>query len=527
MENIQLNQVCNLFINAKELFAQQKYNQAEKLIDELITLNQNNAEHFYFMSLIKERRGLYAEQITLLEKALIISPNSSDFLIKLAFTHLRTGSFNKAFHYAKRIESNVDNTLEIYTLLGQLYYDLGHYTKSATIYKKAIELSDNDHLLFYNYGISLTLSGKISESIEAYQQAIKITPSFGLTYVALSKARKATSAENNIEQLKLAANQDRNPWTGINLYHGLAKELDDLGLYADAFKALEKGKKRLRTSCPHSPMSGAHNINELRSLYSRHKSDIINTDASCTAAPIFVTGMPRTGTTIVERILTNTPEVMAIGERIQFSALLKQQCQENYAGLVDSQVLEKHWDSIDFDKLGHDYIESVQYLTNNHHRFVDKLPLNILLAGVILRALPHAKIICLMRDPLDTIIGNYRQVFEQASGTFAHTLELNALASYIHEFRQLANSLQQLFGERFMLVDYEALVEAPLLQAKKINQFCQLPWHDAFIDIHKNTAAIGTASAAQVQEPIHKKALDHSQNYLFCLEKYKILFQCE
>ncbi|MFT5851048.1 MAG: tetratricopeptide (TPR) repeat protein [Colwellia sp.] len=527
IKNKQSKQNNTLFQKAKTLFYLHKYKQAEELISRLIPQDANNTEYLYFMALIKESRGLYVEQINFLEKALSISPYAGKFLIKIAFIHLKLCNFNDAFQYATIIEHNKNNNLEIYTLLGNLYHELGKYTESATAYIKAIKLSSNDHQLFYKYGTALTLSGKIKESIAAYQQAIKINASYGLAYTALSKARKATINENNIDILKKLVNEDRNPWTGINLYHGLAKEFDDLGQYTDAFDALEKGKKRLRTSCPHYPMAGANNIRELAALYKKKANEVSSNCAGSTTAPIFVTGMPRTGTTIVERILTNTPKVMAIGERIQFSALLKQQCMRNYAGLADAQVLEEHWASIDFDKLGHDYIKSVQYLTNDHPRFVDKLPLNILLAGAILRALPQAKIICLMRDPLDTIIGNYRQVFEQQSGTYTQTLELNALASFVYEFRELANSLQQLFGERFMIVNYETLVDEPLVQAKKIYEFCALTWDDTFIDIHKNTATIGTASAAQVQEPIHKKSLGHSKNYLFCLEKFKVAFQHE
>lgn len=532
IKNKQSKQDSTLLQTAKDFFHQHKYKQAEEIIETLIQQEMNNVEHLYFMAHIKERRGLYAEQIEFLKKALTISPSSSEFLIKVAFAQLKLGHFRESFQYANITKNNENNTIEIWSLLGDVYHELGKYNESATAYEKAIKLSSNDHYLFYSYGTALTLSGKIKESIEAYQQAIKINSSFGLAYTALSKARKATISDNNIEKLKLLVNEDRNPWTGINLYHGLAKEFDDLGQYTDAFNVLEKGKKRLRTSCPHSPIAGAKNIRELAALYNKQANEINSTSASrtsagSTVAPIFVTGMPRTGTTIVERILTNTPKVMAIGERTQFSAMLKQQCMRSYAGLVDAQVLEEVWPSINFDKLGHDYIESVQYLTNDHHRFVDKLPLNILLAGAILRALPQAKIICLMREPLDTIIGNYRQIFEQKSGTYAHTLELNALAHFVYEFRELATSLQQLFGERFMVVNYETLVDEPLKQAKKIYEFCELTWDDAFIDIHKNTATIGTASAAQVQEPIHKKALGHSQNYLFCLEQFTDVFQHE
>jgi tetratricopeptide (TPR) repeat protein len=512
---------------AKELIQLHKYKQAEEILATLIQQEKNNAEPLYLMALIKERRGMYTEQIKLLEKSLAISPCSSDFSIKIAYAHLKLGHFSESFQYSNRTSNNKNNSIEICTLLGKIYHELGKYNESVTAYKKAIELSNDDHHLFYSYGTALTLSGRIKEAIEAYQQAINITPSFGLAYAALSKVRKATINENNVEKLKLLVNEDRNPWTGINLNHGLAKEFDDLGQYANAFNILDKGKKRLRTSCPHSPITGAKNIRELTELYKKQANEINSNYAGSTISPIFVTGMPRTGTTIVERILTNNPKVMAIGERIQFSTLLKQQCMQNYAGFVDAQVLEEAWPRINFDKLGHDYIESVQYLTNGYPRFVDKLPLNILLAGAILRALPKAKIVCLMRDPLDTIIGNFRQVFEQKSGTYAYTLELNALASFVYEFRKLATTLQLLFGERFMIVNYETLVDEPLVQAKKIYEFCELTWDDTFIDIHKNTATIGTASAAQVQEPIHKKSIGHSNNYLFFLEKFKVAFQHE
>lgn len=516
-----------LLQNAKDFFHQHKYKQAEEIIASLIQQEMDSAEHFYFMALIKERRGLYGEQIKFLQKALTISPHSSEILIKLSFALFKSGHFNQASQYAHNIQENHTNTLEVCTLLGNIYHELGQYNESAKAYEKAISLSGNDPQLFYNYGTALTLSGNIPPSIKAYQQAIKLDSSYGLAYAALSKARTATINENNIETLKLLVEADRNPWTSINLYHGLAKELDDLGQYTEAFSVLERGKKRLRNSCPHSPSAGAKNINELAALYTKNASEIRSNSTGSTNAPIFVTGMPRTGTTIVERILTNSPKVMAIGERIQFSAKLKQQCMSNYAGLVEAKILDDVWPSINFDKLGHDYIESVQYLTNDQPRFVDKLPLNILLAGPILRALPQAKIICLLRDPLDTIIGNYRQVFEQKSGIYAYTLELNALANFVYEFRQLATKLQELFGERFMIVNYETLVDRPLQQAKNIYEFCELTWNDAFINIHQNTAAIGTASAAQVQQPIHKKSLGHSKNYQFCLEKFTAAFQHE
>ena len=516
-----------LYQQAQALFQQQKYHQAEKIVSSLIKDEPENVSYYHFMAQIKEIRGFYQEQINYLTQALVLTPNSSGFLIKIAFAHLNLGHFEDAYRYAGLTEQSDNNNAEICSLISKLYSKLGKYDKSAQVLEKAVLLNNSDAKLFYSLGGALTLCGKIKAAIEAYQESIRLNPDSALVYAALSKTRKASVEDNNIEKLQSLFVKDRNPWTAINVYHGLAKELDDLGRYGEAFTTLTKGKKRLRAVCAYNPYKGAENIKGLVTLYDKQAQEIRATSKGSTAAPIFVTGMPRTGTTIVERILTNHQDVVTVGERFQLSALLKQQCQRTYAGLIDAQVLDDLWSTIDFEKLGHDYIESVSYLSNNNQQFVDKLPLNILMTGVILRALPQARIVCLLRDPLDTIIGNYRQVFEQASGAYAHTLDLHALANFVYEFRQLVTSLQQQFPQRFIVVNYETLVDEPLVQAKRLFDFCQLTWNDNYLDIHKNKAPIGTASAAQVQEPIHKKSLGQSHNYMFCLQEIKKAFQAK
>ncbi len=514
-----------LYQQAKALFQQKKYHQADELVGLLIKQAPANIIYYRLMAQIKELRGFHHEQINYLTQALTLAPNSSEFLILKAFAYFNLGNIDDSYRYACLTEKNEHNSAEICSYTSELYSKLGKYDKASQVLEKAVLLYGDNAPLFHRLGDALTLCGEIDAAIKAYQTSIKIDPTLALVYAALSKARKASVEDNNIEQLQSLVVKGRNPWTVINVYHGLAKELDDLGRYKESFEILTKGKKRLRSVCAYNPNQGAENIKELVSLYIKHAQEIKNTHAGSDVAPIFVVGMPRTGTTIVERILTNHKNVVTLGERFQFNTLLKQQCQRNYAGLVDAKVLDEVWSTIDFEKLGHDYIQSVSYLSNDSHRFVDKLPLNILLTGVILRALPHAKIVCLLRDPLDTIIGNYRQVFEQASGTYAYTLDLHALANYVYEFRGLVTSLAQEFPERFKVVNYEELVASPLSEAKKLFNFCQLTWNDAYLDIHKNKAMIGTASAAQVQEPIHQKSLGHSHHYMFCLQEIKKAFQ--
>ncbi len=514
-----------LFQKAQALYQLKKYPQANEIITKLIEHSPNDAEYYYFKSEVKREQSAYPEQLKLLMKALELRPNTSEFLVKIGYCHFTLINCSEAVCYAKLAENNVNNSAELYCMIAKLYSKLGLYAESAQVLQKAALLYKDNAKIYYHLGGSLTLCGKIESAVKAFQQSILLEPNDGLTYAGFTKTRKASLENNNIESLKKQARKERNASTGINIYHGLAKELDDLGLYEEAFNALTKGKKRLKSSCAFNPNKGAENIQDLKSLYEKYAQEIQHTHQGSNAAPIFVTGMPRTGTTVVERILTNHPEVITLGERFQLSACLRKQCHEQFSGLIDAKVLNKLWSTIDFEQLGNDYVKSVDYLSNNSHRFVDKLPLNILMAGVILRALPKAKIVCLLRNPLDTIIGNYRQILEQTSGTYAYTLDLHATASFVYEFRQLVKSLQENFPERFMVVEYESLVDAPKTLAKKMFDFCQLSWDESYLDIHKNKAPIGTASAAQVQEPIHKKSLGQSHNYMFCLEEIKKAFE--
>ncbi|WP_440873663.1 sulfotransferase [Thalassotalea sp. PLHSN55] len=523
-------QLPELYYQAQTLFQQQKYHQAEEMMERLIAQEAEHVRYYQLMAQIKEMRGSYQEQINNLHQALVLTPDVGEYLITIAFAHLNLGQFEQAIVHADLAAKDSNNSAEILSLISKLYSKLGIYDQAAQVLEQAVKLNSQDAKLYYRLGGALTLCGKIKAAVAAYQQSIALEPNDPLVYAALSKARKATETDNNIEQLQALVVKHRNPWTAINVYHGLAKELDDLGRYEEAYKTLTRGKKRLRSVCAFNPFSGAENIKALSALYCDRANEINTANSNSAAstgndsAPIFITGMPRTGTTVIERMLTNHDEVITVGERFQLSALLKQHCQRGFAGLVDAQVLKEVWSTIDFAKLGDDYIKSVDYLSHGSHRFVDKLPLNILLTGVILRALPKAKVICLLRDPLDTIIGNYRQVFEQASGAYAHTLDLDALANFVYEFRQLVKTLKQQFPQRFMVVHYEDVVEQPAAQGQKLFEFCQLTWHERYLAIHKNKAPVGTASAAQVQEPIHKKSLGKSHHYQFCLTQIKQAF---
>lgn len=512
-----------LFQHSLELFNSQKYHLAESKMMKIFENGTANIEHYKLMAHIKGYRGLIFEQINVLEQAINVEPNSIELLIMMSFAKLNINDTNNAKAFSVQAVDFKPNTTSMWVALGKIYHTLGLFSQSANCYHHAVMLEPANHELHYLFGVALTLNGKIQKAHHHLNESISLNQNYSPAFAALSKVRKATSNKNAIESLKHFLSQERNPYLAINLSHALAKELDDLGQYNDAFDVLTKGKEKLRIACPHSPQAASENVAKLNTLYAKKLHDIKQqTNPPPRVQPIFVVGMPRTGTTIVERVLSNAPDVSTVGESEQFSILLKKNYKHSHSGLVDAEHLEKNWQHVDFKKLGEDYINNLKSFFGNKHYFVDKLPLNVLLSGAILRALPNARIICLLRNPLDTVIGNYRQNFEQTSGTYAYSLNLESLANFVREFRHLVSNLQQAFPDQFKVIHYEELVSDPIKCSKDMFSFCGLSWQDEYVNIHKNTSPIGTASAAQVKEPIHKNSLGNSEKYmsfLFPLQK--------
>jgi tetratricopeptide (TPR) repeat protein len=510
--------------HARVQFESENYRQAENTVSDVLKTWNDCSQAWFLLSLIKAARGLTGKQIECLERAIALDPENGEYLAFMAQALLDQGRLGEAGEQALAAWRKSEKHAGALRLLGGIFHSVGRYDFSVLAYQKSIERENNDAASFYGLGVSLALCGRIVEAREAYRQAIERDPGHVKAWPALSKIRQAREEDNHVGRLAELARKTRNPWLAINVYHGWAKELDDLGNYREAFAVLEEGKNRLRTLCPHDPFLGARRVTELCDFYSSLAVEPNNSGGYHDDAPIFVVGMPRTGTTVVERILTNHPDVTTIGERPQFSLLLKTLCEHSAAGIVGGEALGRAWASLELRELGERYVHSVKYLSGDAERFVDKLPLNILYAGVIMLALPNARVVCLVRDPCDTVIGNYRQVFEYATGVYAWSLDLEAAARFVVAFSKLVDVLKRQFPKRFHTVDYDSLVTAPRELAPEMFGFCGLEWSESYLSIHENPLPIGSASTSQVQEPIHERFTRRSRNYAFCLDGVKSIF---
>jgi hypothetical protein len=225
--------------------------------------------------------------------------------------------------------------------------------------------------------------------------------------------------------------------------------------------------------------------------------------------PIFIVGMPRSGSTLLERILGNHSQIAAAGELEDFGRQLRWQADRYDRNLVDPGLLER-LPHVDFAQVGRRYLAQTRWRAGGKAYFVDKLPTNYFLAGYIHRALPHARILHIRRDPLDVCFSNYKAYFGSSS---AYSYDLASVGARHLQYERLMRHWHQLMPGQIFDVSYSRLIHAPQIVAREILEHCGLAFEPACVDIRSNKTPVSTLSAEQVQGDIHQRAEGASIRY--------------
>jgi hypothetical protein len=222
--------------------------------------------------------------------------------------------------------------------------------------------------------------------------------------------------------------------------------------------------------------------------------------------------MPRTGTTLVERILSSHSQVATAGESQNFGVLLKRACGTTSSQVLDAATLEKSL-GVDLQALGRDYLERTRPADQPQLRFVDKMPLNFFYLGHIARALPAASIVVLRRHPLDTGLSNFRQLFATGFSYYDYARDLRDIGRYYAQFDRLIAHWQATLPGRVHEVRYEALVADQLAETERLLAHCRLPWEETCLRFERNERAVATASAVQVRQPLYASSVGRWRRY--------------
>jgi len=501
--------------SARLALLQGDYRNAFQLLTDAVQRYPKWAGAYFLLSRIAYDFKSHLKEVEMLTHAYRLEPDKLEYTVYLARAQVLAGNTSDAVYLLSRAERLEIHTAEVLDVMGVTYNRLCMYEQAAVCFKKALAFGQAQPGLFFNLASSLKFCGDFAGARTAYESAIALKPDYYKAHAALTSLGGITPETNHINRLRELLPIATDPDESLCIAHALSKELEVLMCFDESIDILAQAKKKMSKKLAYQFARDQDIFKSVKQYFSA-KPPILNCGYA-TERAIFVVGMPRTGTTLVERIISSHSQVATGGELYNFSVALKRQINSTSNEFIDSDFINR-FESVDLAALGQEYIASTDYLLSGKRYLVDKLPLNILYAGLIIRALPAAKIVCLDRNPLDTIASNYRQLFSFQDSTFGYTLNLEAAARYYVEFKRLVDYWRNLYPNNFYVVNYESLVSNPTDEIKELLGFCGLQWEEACLAVEKNSKPVATASAVQVRQPISAASVGQWKNYAAYLE---------
>ena len=408
---------------------------------------------------------------------------------------------------AKAVEHNDDNPL-VLDVIGAVYTLLGEEEEAAKWIRRALKQQPDNVNYLVNLANNQMFLGRLEAAEDALYKALSRHPENANAHWLLSGIRKATDREHIEVLQRLVANEDRNPRALAFLYYGLGKELEDLEAWDEAFDAFASGAAARRKTIDFDEQA---EVEMYRAFVDTFTAEWLHHGAAGhdDPSPIFVVGQPRTGTTLVERIITSHSQVFSAGELKQFG-----QCVRRLADYREpkrhSAKLAAQAAGVDCERLGKAYMATTAKMRGDLPRFVDKLPPNYLYIPLILKALPKAKIVHLTRNPMDACFASFKQLFADA---YPHSYDQEEMARHHARYFDMMRTWRERFPGRFFDVSYEETAGNLEPNARALIEFLELPWEDACLEFHTQKAAVATASAVQVRQPAHTKSVGRWRRY--------------
>ncbi|MBS0515574.1 MAG: sulfotransferase [Proteobacteria bacterium] len=378
---------------------------------------------------------------------------------------------------------------------------LGEHAAALALLDRARAAGLNDADLSYLRGVQLTFNGRIDEAVVELERCLRLGPSYGRAVVTLARLSKQTAERNHLDYIRAQLSHvPRGSEDHAAFEFAQYKELEDLGDYDEAWRALERGNAVMYARLGHDI---ARERARIDALIARCPAEFVNAPGAVAHAgpqPIFIVGMPRSGTTLLDRILGNHSQVISAGELGDFARQMRWAADHVTVQPIDETMLERA-PRLDYAEIGRRYLAQTQWRARGKAWFIDKLPINYVQAGFVARALPQARILHMTRAPMDVCFSNWRAFF---GGGYAYSYDLGALAAQYADYRRVMAHWHAVMPGRILDVSYESLTRDPAQVARAAFDFCGLPFEAAALDIGRNTTPVATLSAMQVRGAIRR-----------------------
>jgi tetratricopeptide (TPR) repeat protein len=392
---------------------------------------------------------------------------------------------------------------DAYDALAHVSMLLGNHARSNSLYRRAADLAPNDPRFWYNLASSERSFGRLVEAEAACDKSIALNSAQYATYLLRSELRVQSQEQNHIAELNAQLSvRNLSDRARVLLGYALAKELDDLQQYDAAFHWFSEAARSRRKQLAYDVALDERKLQRIREVFPKQAERRPLGDSGSQRF-VFIIGLPRSGTTLLEHILTGLPGVRSNGETENFSRALMaaapQDGRDVFAGAAAAPP----------SAVAANYARFASTTATNE-LIIEKLPMNYLYLGAIRNALPQAKLLLVRRAPLDSCFAMYRTLFGVA---YPFSYDFEDLARYYAAYDRLIAHWRDSFGEAIHEVEYEELVKNPSSVGARVAQHCGLSWNDKAIEVQKSASVSYTASAAQIRRPIYGTSSGRWRNY--------------
>ena len=472
---------------------------------------RESAAHATFGNLLLERERV-RDAVAAYRTALELDPGHVNARFNLGGALRRSGEPEAAVSEFRRLVERFPEDPEFWIGLGGALLDAGSLRDAMEAHQRALALSPDHPDALTELGLAHVDAGEFEEAGRCYRRVIDGRPSHPHVWLNYSKTRRFVPADRpEIEEAeevaeRLDARSAPGPERG-DVHFALGKMYDDLGEYDLAFEHFRRGNQILERHTPFDSGELDRLVEDIEAGFDEAWFDRVRGWGDPSPRPIFIVGMPRSGTTLVEQILASHPEVHGAGELIRIPNLAQGLLGSGGSGLrVAAAALARE----DLEAAARDYLDYVDARAGAAARTTDKLPENYRHLGLIAAMLPNAPIVHVSRDPMDVCVSNYLVRFQWGH---AYSYDFASLACEYRAYERLMRHWRAVLPSPVHEQPYESLVESLESESRRLVELCGLDWDDRCLDFHLTERSVHTASGWQVRQPIYRRSVHRWRNY--------------
>jgi len=505
-----LDPIQEQLATATQLFARGEVEEAEKLCREVLKKKPDDVNGLVLLASIASKMEQKEDAIVLLERAVELKPKFARAWADLAESYSEIENYGKALDAVQRVIQLQPDLPFGFMIRGSILGKMHDHEGAIKSYGDALKI-EPDHM-GSNMGLGNVLKtvGRYDESVAAYKKCVEIQPIFAEAYWSLANLKTYTFDESEMKAMEEHVKNDQMPINNKAFFHiALANAKEKQKDYEEAWVNFETGNDLRRQEEVYDSVQTQVTHDQLIEVFNEELIESIKGKGCQSKAPILIVGLPRSGSTLIEQILASHSLVEGTKELPDLSLLARKLTKSRPQGIKYPDAVKDMSDE-ELVEYGEDYLTTTKRYRTDKPHFIDKMPNNFANIGFLKMILPNAKVINAQRNPLDSCISSYKQLFYKGQ---SWSYDLFEIAEYYLEYQRMMDHWHKLFPGEILDLKYESIINNQKDTTENLLKYCGLEWEEQCLKFYETERSINTASSEQVRQPIYKGAMNAWKNY--------------